>query len=125
MDRPTFAPQFWQDLARENPLGSLSISEQDARDWFELEWPGIREYYVEKYPRTRKPNWRRRLVVCWANLTDDKLEKARAFGVASRRSEQGAMLESLAQNALSPDLDASDADFVVPPMKSGAWPSAF
>lgn len=125
MEKPTFAPEFWQDLARENPMATLTITEQDARDWFDLEWPPIREYYAAKYPRTKRPNWRRRLVVCWLHLTDDKLRKAREFGIAARRSQQGAKLDALAQNALSDGLGGLDDEVELPPMNSGGWPSVF
>lgn len=117
-DKPTFPPEFWRLLAKENPLGSPFIVEQDARDWFELEWPQIREYYRQT-SRAKRPNWSLRIVRCWANFTPAKLSTARAFGVASRRSQTGLRLEALAEKALSGEVRAPEGPSALPPMRIG------
>ena len=117
LDQPTFAPDFWQALARENPLGSRSITEQDARDWWNREWPEIREFYATK--RVKTPRWRLRIVRCWANLTPRALDLAREHGRASRRAKVGAELEGLVESAFSGQSDGPGDSSQLPPMRTG------
>lgn len=115
MEQPQFESGFWQDLATENPLGVKSITEQDARDWFDLEWPAIREFYASS--RTKKPRWRLRMVRCWSNLTPRSLAAAREFGARRRSAAEAAILAALAEVALGGEFDASEGKLVIPPMR--------
>ncbi len=114
MDKPELAPSFWQLLAIENPLGLITITEQDARDWFEVVWPSMREFYAEK---RGKPRWRLRIVKFWANLSERDLERARISGQERRRSEEAVQLQSLADRVLTDDFGTVDESVVIPPMR--------
>jgi hypothetical protein len=111
VDKPSFAPLFWQELAANNPLGRADITEQDARDWFDLVWL----VYKEHYPRVRKPNHRLRIANWWIRVGDEEIDKARARGQQMRRTVEAEKLQAAASAAfttapLSPRTD-------LPPMR--------
>lgn len=95
MRKPIFPPSFWQDLAASNPLGLLDVTEQDARDWFEMIWP----VYQQHRAGTRTPNHKLKVANFWIRIGERELERARAFGAERRRGAQVAQLTEIASQA--------------------------
>ena len=111
--KPVLPPAFWADLAIENPLG-IPITEQDARDWFDLTWPTMREWYAENAPR-QKPRWRLRITKWWSNLSERDLMRCRERGQRVRHGAQAASMAETAAEIPETDFDRLPDDFVIPP----------
>ena len=112
MDKPSFSPAYWRDLARENPLGRRDISEQDTRDWFDMIWL----VYRERFNRVRNPNHKLRIARWWANLSDGDIDRARARGSESRRGVAAERLTQVATKALPSGAQPLRKD--LPPLQS-------
>lgn len=112
MDKPSFRPAFWQDLALENPLGRRDITEQDARDWFDWIWV----VYRQRHSRVRAPNHKLRIARWWFNLSDDDIDRARARGRESRRGVAAERLTRVATKALPSSAQPLRKD--LPPLQS-------
>ena len=116
MEKPTFPPSFYEELARENPLGDHRITAQDAQDWFEFVWPEIREYYAG---RRGKPRWKLRIVRWWVRVDEDVLSRARIRASGTRNHETALRLQVLADRALSATSAPLDDGSGLPPMRTG------
>jgi len=95
VDKPSFSPHFWRNLATHNPLGRRDITEQDARDWFDLTWPK----YEQSRPRVRKPNHKLRVASWWIRISTAEIDRARALGLEKRRGKQADKLTHIAEKA--------------------------
>lgn len=115
--KPVFKPEFFQDLAENNPLGLDTLTEQDARDWFDSKWLEMREFYSRR--NTGKPNWKLRAAKWWGNLREDDLCRARERGLATRRARTAAASRDLVESLSQLDFDILPADYEIPPMKGG------
>jgi len=77
---PSSAPElpddFWEELAEENPLGSSTITAQDAADWFYLRvWC---RYKAQPYGRSELLKQHIRMVTLWwSNLEGFEIIEAR------------------------------------------------
>ena len=111
MRRPIFPPYFWQELAASNPLGLLDVTEQDARDWFDMIWP----VYQQHRSGTRTPNHKLKTANFWIRLTEKDLDRARAFGLERRRGAQVAKLTETASRAFPDPTPAPRRD--LPPLQ--------
>jgi hypothetical protein len=69
VDKPVFKPDFFRELARENPLG-LTLHWREAEAWFNfIAWPAYKTYKYRRHSAAVR-RW-------WANLTMKDLERAR------------------------------------------------
>lgn len=69
MERPVFKPEFYRELALENPLG-LTIHWREAEAWFNyIAWPAYKTYGYTKHHRATR-RW-------WARVTMRDLDRAR------------------------------------------------
>jgi hypothetical protein len=112
VEKLQFPPIFWHELARENPLGRNDITARDARDWFDLKWPIFEEYAATS--KAKKPNHTLRVKLWWHKLTDQELERARAYGAESRRGERARQLSEVASKVLPSETRTIRAD--LPPL---------
>ena len=111
MEKPNFPSSFWQGLATHNPLGHKDITEQDARDWFDLIWP----VYQQNRSRVRVPNHKLRIANWWIRITKAEIEKARARGAELRRSNAADRLTELAAQVFPQQAPPLRRD--LPPLK--------
>ena len=68
MDKPTLPDAYWEELAAENPLG-VSLTAQDARDWFDLVWF---RYKQRGYTRHKQA-----IASWWARVTPGEIDRSR------------------------------------------------
>jgi hypothetical protein len=67
--KPVFKPEFYRELARDNPLG-LTLHWHDAEAWFNfIAWPRYKTYNYKRHHQTVR-RW-------WANLSMRDLDRAR------------------------------------------------
>lgn len=67
-EKPQLSPQFWQDLADNNPIG-MKLSADDARAWFDYVWLSYRE---RRYTRHRLA-----IISWWSRVSEEEIEGAR------------------------------------------------
>jgi hypothetical protein len=98
--KPVFKPEFFRELAAENPLG-ITLHWREAEAWFNyIAWPAYKTY---KYTRhgVAVRRW-------WANLSMKDIDRARE-AVENARLEHAQIeqddLESSSENNLSPAND--------------------
>lgn len=83
MEKPVFGPDFFRELAIENPLG-VELSEEDAEAWWHwIAWPAYKTHRYKDHKRAVR-NW-------WARLTFTELTRARE--ARARAELQEAQLE--------------------------------
>ena len=113
MDKPSFSPYFWNNLAVNNPLGRRDITEQDARDWFDLIWP----IYEQTRTRIQNPRHKLRVAQFWVRVSAVEIERARALGAERRRSVKAERLADVASKAFPTQHAPPRTD--LPPLKRG------
>jgi len=103
--KPNFPPQFWQDLADNNPLG-FDLSADDAKAWFDFVWLQYRERHYKRH--------RKAIVSWWSRLRPDDIDRARArmqeirdTAEAKRLQEQGEAFER-GQKSQSDNITATE-----------------
>lgn len=69
MERPVFKPDFYRELALENPLG-LELHWREVEAWFNfIAWPAYKTYNYRRHAQTVR-RW-------WARVRMDDLVRAR------------------------------------------------
>lgn len=68
MEKPSFPPGFWADLAEENPLG-VALSAQDTKEWFDWAWFRYKTYDYRNHKRAVR-RW-------WSGVTQADLDRSR------------------------------------------------
>ena len=69
VERPVFSPEFYRELASENPFG-LSLHWREAEAWFHhIAWPAYKTYNYKRHHQTVR-RW-------WARCSVQDLERAR------------------------------------------------
>ncbi len=69
LERPVFSPEFYRELALENPFG-LTLHWREAEAWFNhIAWPAYKTYNYTRH-KTAVRRW-------WAQCSERDLERAR------------------------------------------------
>jgi len=87
MEKPTFGPRFYQELAFDNPLG-MYITERDVEAWWHyIAWP--------KYKIRRYKNHTRAVMSWWSRITVADLVRAREAAERAQLAEAMAVQEQM------------------------------
>jgi hypothetical protein len=69
VDKPVFAPEFYRELASDNPFG-LTLHWREVEAWFNyIAWPAYKTYNYKRHHQTVR-RW-------WARCRSEDLERAR------------------------------------------------
>lgn len=67
--KPKLSPQFWADLAANNPLG-YDLTAEDVEGWFDFVWLQYRERHYKRHQRA--------IISWWSRVRPEDIERARA-----------------------------------------------
>jgi len=87
--RPKLPEGFWAALAENNPVG-MPLTEQDARDWFDMVWLRYSTYGYRRHDRAII-NW-------WSRLSRQEIESVRERAEGIRGERENAELEARAKS---------------------------
>jgi hypothetical protein len=69
LDKPIFKPEFYRELARDNPFG-LTLHWREVESWFNhIAWPAYKTYSYKRHGQTVR-RW-------WARASAKDLDRAR------------------------------------------------
>ena len=90
MQKPTFSPSFWQQLALHNPIG-MRLTEDDARAWFDFVWLKYSTHHYKKH--------RRAIINWWSRVREEDILAARERVARMTSDFENAALEEQAQRS--------------------------
>jgi len=100
LERPIFKPEFYRELAHDNPFG-LTLHWREVEAWFNfIAWPAYKTYNYSRHQQTVR-RW-------WARTSTRDLERAREAmdNVKLERAQ-------VEQDELQPDNDSPPANDTV------------